>query len=635
MSVPSGGSYPNFVSNSAGKLVSILGNGNLTTPVQFAPLSAYLDSLANAQRLVKIGWNRSAGVAKGTPGSANGRTAIQKQYGINFTTNGTNYNTLAVWSEFDGRVVSKANAATLLAGTGFALNPGNDHGLLLTNGFIQLAFWGGTSTNTASSPLVFTNTNSQGQVVFRWTNASYFAQGAGGTSLNVLMRTAPQGTNAASFLSQFYSTNTNYGAFIQGLSGITGITDGNIVEQQYLYVDDFYAALMMGLAGSAQTDPAGAQPGVGGSGTIAGNYSGWWWGWYVPKAFAEAQPANTNFFDPWGAYFYNNSGGSSYGYAYSDRFIGDNRLLLDYTNGQTVEITIGEPLFGTSPGPTPTPTPSPSPTPTPTPTPTPAPGAPVLTSSRTAEGKVGTLFTYHITASNDPTAYGASGLPAGLSVNKSTGLISGRPTTAGTAAATIKAANSVGAGSAPLSITIKPSGPPPGKPPVITSSKTASGKVGVPFGYLIKASNDPVRFSATGLPTGLTLDPRTGFISGRPGKDGEFLVNITASNAAGTGRAQLKLTVEPPGPPPTKRPVITSPSVANGKFSSNFSYRITASNRPTRYSAQGLPPGLGLDAKTGVISGRLERPGIFRITIAARNAIGTGQAPLQLKVRWR
>ena len=101
------------------------------------------------------------------------------------------------------------------------------------------------------------------------------------------------------------------------------------------------------------------------------------------------------------------------------------------------------------------------------------------------------------------------------------------------------------------------------------------------------------------------------------------------------GQAKLKLTVEPPGPPPSKRPVITSPSVANAKFGSSFSYRITASNRPTRYSAQGLPPGLGLDAKTGVISGRLERPGIFRITIAARNAIGTGQAPLQLRVRWR
>ena len=42
--------------------------------------------------------------------------------------------------------------------------------------------------------------------------------------------------------------------------------------------------------------------------------------------------------------------------------------------------------------------------------------APVITSATTASGTVGTAFSYQITATNTPTSYGATGLPAGLSV---------------------------------------------------------------------------------------------------------------------------------------------------------------------------------------------------------------------------
>ena len=44
-----------------------------------------------------------------------------------------------------------------------------------------------------------------------------------------------------------------------------------------------------------------------------------------------------------------------------------------------------------------------------------------ITSATTASGTVGTAFAYQITATNSPTSYGATGLPAGLSVNTSTG----------------------------------------------------------------------------------------------------------------------------------------------------------------------------------------------------------------------
>ena len=80
--------------------------------------------------------------------------------------------------------------------------------------------------------------------------------------------------------------------------------------------------------------------------------------------------------------------------------------------------------------------------------------APVITSATAANGTVGTVFGYQITATNSPTSYGATGLPAGLSVNTSTGLISGTPSAAGTSSVTLSATNATGTGNAALTVTI-------------------------------------------------------------------------------------------------------------------------------------------------------------------------------------
>lgn len=80
--------------------------------------------------------------------------------------------------------------------------------------------------------------------------------------------------------------------------------------------------------------------------------------------------------------------------------------------------------------------------------------APVITSATTASGTVGNAFSYQITATNRPSSYGATGLPAGLTVNTGTGLISGTPTTAGTSTVTLSATNPYGTGKATLTITI-------------------------------------------------------------------------------------------------------------------------------------------------------------------------------------
>ncbi|GAA4628991.1 hypothetical protein GCM10023196_047750 [Actinoallomurus vinaceus] len=86
--------------------------------------------------------------------------------------------------------------------------------------------------------------------------------------------------------------------------------------------------------------------------------------------------------------------------------------------------------------------------------------------------------------------------------------------------------------------------------PVITSPAAAYADQGEPFQYLIRASSDPVRFSARGLPEGLRLDHRTGLIAGRPAETGRFTVAVTAANATTSASASLALTVGTPPPAP-------------------------------------------------------------------------------------
>src|SRR5437773_5944620 len=167
---------------------------------------------------------------------------------------------------------------------------------------------------------------------------------------------------------------------------------------------------------------------------------------------------------------------------------------------------------------------------------------PVITSPTTATGQVGVAFSYQITASNEPIiSYNATVLPAGLSVNTSTGLISGTPTTAGTYSVTISATNSNGTGTATLTLTINP------PPPVITSPGTATGTVGVAFSYQITATNNPTSYGASGLPPGLTVNTATGLVSGTPTTAGTYPVTITATNSRGTGTSTLVITINNPG----------------------------------------------------------------------------------------
>jgi subtilisin-like proprotein convertase family protein len=78
------------------------------------------------------------------------------------------------------------------------------------------------------------------------------------------------------------------------------------------------------------------------------------------------------------------------------------------------------------------------------------PTPPVITSALTAQAVLNVSFNYQITATNAPTSFAATDLPAGLSVNTSSGLINGIPTVTGSFNITLSATNADGTDSKTL-----------------------------------------------------------------------------------------------------------------------------------------------------------------------------------------
>ena len=248
---------------------------------------------------------------------------------------------------------------------------------------------------------------------------------------------------------------------------------------------------------------------------------------------------------------------------------------------------------------------------------------PVITSAVSASGSDGFAFNYQIAATNNPTSFNATGLPAGLSVNTSTGLISGTLATSGTFSVNFTAADNSGSNTSTLIISIVL---PPA--PSITSPLTVTGTNGGPLNYQIAATYNPMSFGAGALPAGLNLSTATGLISGTPTVTGTFSVPISATNPGGTGNATLTVNLQPTPPPPS----ITSSLTVTGSNGVPFSYAIGATNSPVSYSASGLPSGLNVNTTTGLISGTASVTGTYSVPISATNFGGTANATLTINL---
>ena len=166
---------------------------------------------------------------------------------------------------------------------------------------------------------------------------------------------------------------------------------------------------------------------------------------------------------------------------------------------------------------------------------------PMITSTNAATGTNAASFSYQITADNNPVSFNASGLPNGLTINTTTGLISGTPAvTPGTYTVGLSAINSAGEGTKNLTLTLLKNS----NAPTITSASSAIAYLRNAFSFSVAANPAATSYEMTGLPPGLTSS--AGTITGTPTATGTYNVSITASNAFGSDSQTLVLSVLDP-----------------------------------------------------------------------------------------
>lgn len=249
--------------------------------------------------------------------------------------------------------------------------------------------------------------------------------------------------------------------------------------------------------------------------------------------------------------------------------------------------------------------------------------APAITlTSNIPAGRIGQIYNGSISATGGaaPVTYAVTTgtLPDGLTLDTATGAIAGTPTAAGTSTVTITAkdANDFTAARSVEFV-------------IATNMGTATlGALDTPVygqsysdSVVATGGTSPYLYALTAgaLPTGLSLDPISGAVTGTPTVTGNFSFTVRATDHAGLINQQAySFTIAAPEMVITVNP----PSGREDELYPSTPVTITGGTAPYIYTMEDAPQGIEINPSTGVITGTPEEQGSFNPTVTVEDAHG-------------
>ena len=233
-------------------------------------------------------------------------------------------------------------------------------------------------------------------------------------------------------------------------------------------------------------------------------------------------------------------------------------------------------------------------------------------------------------------------LPAGLTINSATGVITGTPTTVGAYSFTVVVSDDAGlrdeklfalyVGTKP-SITNTTS---PDRVPATPSIDALSTQVAMtPFAQTASAGSSPLLatggWSATGLPAGLSINANTGVISGTPSTvvtNASVVVTLTDSKGLTATKTYSISTIAPPVVT-TVNPAAMTVNTAIATWTQTKTAGTGALLSSNAWTAVGLPTGLSLNSTTGAVTGTPTIAGEFDVTFSVTDINGLTGSKVQ------
>ena len=243
--------------------------------------------------------------------------------------------------------------------------------------------------------------------------------------------------------------------------------------------------------------------------------------------------------------------------------------------------------------------------------------APEITSADAFGCEVNEECNFQFAADGFPAPlWSATGLPDGLSLDATSGELSGTPDSTGSGVNTVNVVASNGIGSdasQDFELTI-------GEASAITSPDSLTCEVGSACSFTATADGFPApSFQLDGLPAGLSFDTSSGELTGTPdaGTGDEYTLSLVASNGVGSDDSQdFTLTIN-------EAPAITSVDNHSCELGQSCDFTFAADGFPApTFSLSSVPAGLSLDAVSGELSGTPADEGEQVLTLTASNGIG-------------